>query len=117
MSVMMTIFLASLAGIPPLGGWFAKFSVFTSLTSADTNWGYGLAVIAAINAVIAFGYYGRIAMKMWVEDPHETHSTQMKVPVSLTTALVITVSMTLAFGVVPGIVTHFTDVSLIALGG
>jgi len=117
LAVMMTIFLASLAGIPPLGGWFAKFSVFTSLTSADTNWGYGLAVIAAINAVIAFGYYGRIAMKMWVEEPHETHSTQMKVPVSLTTALVITVSMTLAFGVVPGIVTHFTDVSLIALGG
>ena len=117
LAVMMTIFLASLAGIPPLGGWFAKFSVFTSLTSADTNWGYGLAVIAAINAVIAFGYYGRIAMKMWVEEPHETHSTQMKVPVSLTTALVITVSMTLAFGVAPGIVTHFTDVSLIALGG
>jgi NADH-quinone oxidoreductase subunit N len=117
LAVMMTIFLASLAGIPPLGGWFAKFSVFTSLTSADTNWGYGLAVIAAINAVIAFGYYGRIAMKMWVEEPHETHSTQIKVPVSLTTALVITVSMTLAFGVVPGIVTHFTDVSLIALGG
>ncbi len=117
LAVMMTIFLASLAGIPPLGGWFAKFSVFTSLTSADTNWGYGLAVIAAINAVIAFGYYGRIAMKMWVEEPHETHSPQMKVPVSLTTALVITVSMTLAFGVAPGIVTHFTDVSLIALGG
>ncbi|HJM98912.1 MAG TPA: NADH-quinone oxidoreductase subunit N [Acidimicrobiales bacterium] len=117
LAVMMTILLASLAGIPPLGGWFAKFSVFTSLTSADTNWGYGLAVIAAINAVIAFGYYGRIAMKMWVEEPHETHSTQIKVPVSLTTALVITVSMTLAFGVVPGIVTHFTDVSLIALGG
>ena len=69
LAIMMTIFLASLAGVPPLGGWFAKFSVFTSLTSADTSWGYGLAVIAAINAVIAFGYYGRIAMKMWVEDP------------------------------------------------
>ena len=117
LAVVMTVFLASLAGVPPLGGWFAKFSVFTSLTSADTNWGYGLAVIAAINAVIAFGYYGRIAMKMWVEEPHETHTSQIKVPASLTTAIVITTSMTLAFGIVPGIVTHFTDVSLIALGG
>ncbi|MEE2682877.1 MAG: NADH-quinone oxidoreductase subunit N [Actinomycetota bacterium] len=116
LAVAMTIFLASLAGVPPLGGWFAKFSVFTSLTSADTSWGYGLAVIAAINAVIAFGYYGRIAMKMWVEDPHETHSQEMKPPISLTAALAITLALTLAFGVVPGIVTHFTDVSLIALG-
>ena len=116
LAVIMTIFLASLAGVPPLGGWFAKFSVFTSLASADTNWGYGLAVIAAINAVIAFGYYGRIALKMWVEEPHETHTTQMKVPVSLITALAITVILTLASGIVPGIVTHFTDVSLIAIG-
>ncbi len=112
LAVMMTIFLASLAGVPPLGGWFAKFSVFTSLTSADTSWGYGLAVIAAINAVIAFGYYGRIAMKMWVEEPHSSHTSEMKVPVSLSTALAITVATTLAFGIVPGIVTHFTDVSL-----
>ena len=39
----------------------------------------------------------------------------MKVPVSLSTALTITVATTLAFGIVPGIVTHFTDVSLISL--
>ena len=114
LAIMMTIFLASLAGVPPLGGWFAKFSVFTSLTSADTGWGYALAVIAAVNAVIAFGYYGRIAMKMWVEEPHHSHRSEMKIPVSLSTALAITVATTLAFGVVPGIVTHFTDVSLTA---
>jgi NADH-quinone oxidoreductase subunit N len=115
LAVIMTIFLASLAGVPPLGGWFAKFSVFTSLASADTGWGYGLAVIAAINAVIAFGYYGRIALKMWVEEPHHSHTSTMKVPASLSTALAITVATTLAFGIVPGIVTHFTDVSLISL--
>jgi NADH-quinone oxidoreductase subunit N len=115
LAVIMTIFLASLAGVPPLGGWFAKFSVFTSLASADTGWGYGLAVIAAINAVIAFGYYGRIALKMWVEEPHHSHTSTIKVPASLSTALAITVATTLAFGIVPGIVTHFTDVSLISL--
>jgi NADH-quinone oxidoreductase subunit N len=115
-AIVMTIFLASLAGIPPLGGWYAKFSVFASLTSAGTNWGYGLAVVAAINAVIAFGYYGRIAMRMWVEEPHEMLKGDLKIPVSLLTALVLTTGATIAFGVAPGLVTHFTDVSLIAFG-
>ena len=30
----MTIFLASLAGIPPLGGWYAKFGVFNAVLDA-----------------------------------------------------------------------------------
>jgi NADH-quinone oxidoreductase subunit N len=115
-AIVMTIFLASLAGIPPLGGWYAKFSVFSSLTSAGTGWGYGLAVVAAINAVIAFGYYGKITMRMWVEEPHEMLKGDLKIPVSLLTALVLTTGATIAFGVAPGLVTHFTDVSLIAVG-
>jgi NADH-quinone oxidoreductase subunit N len=115
-AIVMTIFLASLAGIPPLGGWYAKFSVFSSLTSAGTGWGYGLAVVAAINAVIAFGYYGKITMRMWVEKPHEMLKGDLKIPVSLLTALVLTTGATIAFGVAPGLVTHFTDVSLIAVG-
>ena len=116
LAVLMTLFLASLAGIPPLGGWFAKFSVFTSLTSADTIAGYVLAVIAAINAVIAFGYYGRLALRMWVEEPYLGDRSPIRVPVALVSALVLTSVVTVAFGVAPGFVTHFTDVSLLAGG-
>jgi NADH-quinone oxidoreductase subunit N len=116
LSVMMTLFLASLAGIPPLGGWYAKFSVFTSLTDADTTAAYVLAVIAAVNAVIAFGYYGRLALRMWVEEPHLGDRAPIRVPAAVGAALVITVGCTIAFGVYPDAVTHFTDVSLVALG-
>ena len=35
----MTIFLASLAGIPPLGGWFAKFGVFNAVLDARQRLG------------------------------------------------------------------------------
>ena len=116
LAVLMTLFLASLAGIPPLGGWYGKFSVFTSLTDAGTSAAYVLAVIAAVNAVIAFGYYGRLALRMWVEEPHLGDRTPIRVPPALGAALVITVACTIAFGVYPDAVTHFTDVSLVALG-
>ncbi len=114
LAVFMTLFLASLAGIPPLGGWFAKFSVFTALTNADTGAGYALAVVAAINAVVAFGYYGRLALRMWVEEPYLGDKAPIKVPVALGFALVLTAVITVAFGVYPPVATHFTDVTLVA---
>jgi NADH-quinone oxidoreductase subunit N len=114
MAVMMTMFLTSLGGLPPFGGFFAKLSVFRVLTGAETGLGYSLAVVGAINAVIAFGYYIRVARAMWVEESHQDESTPLQVPVALGAALALTAGLTLAFGVVPGIVTHFTDVSLIA---
>ena len=50
----MTIFLVSLAGVPPLGGWIAKFGVFTAvLVAGHDGWAVVLAVIGAVNSVIA----------------------------------------------------------------
>ena len=53
LAVLMTIFLASLAGIPPLGGWIAKFNAFRAVLDAGTTAAYVLAVIAAVNTAIA----------------------------------------------------------------
>lgn len=65
MAVLMTLFLAALAGIPPASGWFAKFVVFWALAGAGTPAGWVLAVIVAVNAVVAFGYYARVLQQMW----------------------------------------------------
>jgi NADH-quinone oxidoreductase subunit N len=112
----MTVFLASLAGIPPLGGWYAKFGVFTALIEGDVWWAYVLAVLAAVNTVIAFGYYGRLASRMWFEARPETFDTKpLRIPFALQAALVITAVTTVAFGVYPRMVTHFSDVDVPAL--
>ena len=71
LAVAMTIFLMALAGIPPLGGWFAKFEIVLALLSPGTAWGVALGVIVAVNSVIALYYYARIASYMWVETPPE----------------------------------------------
>jgi len=115
MAVVMTVFLASLAGIPA-GGWYAKFAVFGALVSAHSPAGYVLAGFAAVNAVIAVGYYGKIAARMWFEKPAPElgDAGRIPVPFSLRSALALTVAATLVFGVVPATVTHFTEVSLLA---
>ena len=62
LTVLMSVFLFSLAGIPPLGGWLAKFVVFRSLVQPDlTAGGVTLAVIVGVNSVIALYYYANIA--------------------------------------------------------
>ena len=109
LTVCMTIFLFSLAGIPPAAGWFAKLSIFSSLASAGSASGYVLAVIVGLNSVIAFGYYGRLIRVMWMDEAPDGDRTPIKVPASLSFALIITVAVTLVWGVFPGALTHFTD--------
>jgi|TARA_B100000959_G_scaffold285046_1_gene358502 NADH-quinone oxidoreductase subunit N len=117
MTVSMAFFLFSLAGIPPLGGWFAKFEVFSVLASSDDVWGYALAVIAAINSVIALYYYASVARRMWADEAPENDLTPVSTTSSLVSALAICAIVTLAFGVVPQIVGRFADVTLLTLGG
>jgi NADH-quinone oxidoreductase subunit N len=111
LAVLMTIFLASLAGIPPLAGWIGKFSSFKAVLDAGTGWAYVLAVIAAINTVIAFGYYGGLMRTMWMRPAPEGDTRPIRVPAALGAALVITGIATIALGVLPGLVTRFGDLS------
>ena len=100
LTVLMTVFLFSLAGIPPLGGWLAKFVVFRALVEPDlTMGGVTLAVLVAVNSVIALYYYANIAKVMWMDPVPDGDRTPIKVPFSLSAALAMTVVVTIAFGV------------------
>jgi NADH-quinone oxidoreductase subunit N len=99
LAVLMTVFLFSLAGIPPLGGWLAKFVAFRAVVEADTGWAYALAVVMAVNSVIALAYYANVAKEMWMNPAPDGDEAAVRVPVSLSAALGITAVLTLAFGV------------------
>jgi NADH-quinone oxidoreductase subunit N len=100
LTVLMTVFLFSLAGIPPLGGWLAKFVVFRALVQPDlTAGGVALAVVVGINSVIALYYYANVAREMWMRPVPDGDRTAVKVPVSLSAALALSVVVTVAFGV------------------
>jgi len=99
LAVLMSVFLFSLAGIPPLGGWLAKFVAFRAVVDAGTGWAYGLAVVMAINSVIALAYYANVAKEMWMNPAPDGDHTPVRVPVSLAAALAITTALTFGFGV------------------
>ena len=119
LAVLMTLFLASLAGIPPLGGWIAKFNVFKTVLDAGTNPAYVLAVIGAVNTAIAAAYYLRVMREMWMSDVPDGDRTPIVTPPPIAAALAITAAGTLVLGVLPGLVMRFADIGDLtgALGG
>ncbi len=117
LAVTMTLFLFSLAGIPPLGGWVAKFLVFRAVLDGTSTTGIILAVAIAINSVIALYYYANVAREMWMQPVAGDDRTPVKVPFSLVAAITITAVATLVMGILPGLVTHFGDVASLAAGG
>jgi len=114
LTVLMTIFLASLAGIPPLGGWYAKFGAFRAVVDAGNGWGYGIAIVGAVNAVIATAYYITVMREMWMKPVPDGDTTPIKVQAPIIAALAITGILTLVFGVVPGIVGKFGNLTDLA---
>ncbi|MBM3717952.1 MAG: NADH-quinone oxidoreductase subunit N [Actinobacteria bacterium] len=114
LATLMTIFLASLAGIPPVGGWFGKFAAFQALISAGTGWGYALAVIGGINSAVAFGYYGKVMREMWMKPAPDGDTTPIEVRPAIAVALAITAGLTLVLGALPGLVVRFGDLAGLA---
>lgn len=117
LTVAMTIFLMSLAGIPPLGGWWAKFAIFKALAAADSVAGWTLAVVAAVNSVVALYYYLSVLRTMWADEAPDGDLAPVRIPVSLVAAMGLTAFATLAFGVWPPLVDSVADVTLLGAGG
>jgi NADH-quinone oxidoreductase subunit N len=72
----MLLALMSLAGIPPLAGFFGKFLLISAAVQSGLVW---LAIIGAINVVISLYYYLVIVKRMYIHEP----TVQTAIPISL----------------------------------
>lgn len=93
----MTVFMLSLAGIPPTAGFWGKLYVF----DAAIRQGFvGLAVIALLNSAVAMFYYLRVVVTMYMREPqHESYDGQdMQIGATMAAAAVAL----LYFGLFPG---------------
>jgi NADH-quinone oxidoreductase subunit N len=66
MATILTILMFSLAGIPPLAGFWGKWYVFLAAINAEL---YALAVIGVLASVVGAYYYLRIIKIMWFDEP------------------------------------------------
>jgi len=83
----MLLCLMSLAGIPPLAGFFGKFLLINSTVQSGLVW---LAFIGAVNVIISLYYYLMIVKRMYIHEPAEARG----IPLSLGARLGIYASMT-----------------------
>ena len=95
-AVLMLIYLLSLAGIPPLAGFYGKYFIFLSLIESGH---YVLASLAVLYAVFGLYYYMRIANQMFMREALD--KTPLPISAGMRVALGVTAFATVYIGIFP----------------
>jgi NADH-quinone oxidoreductase subunit N len=106
----LAFFLLCLAGLPPgIIGLFAKVAVFSSAVDAGLGW---LAVLMAVNVVIALVYYLRWTALLFVR-PEGESAPATRTPAPLTAAIAVAAALAVALSGAPQLVLRFAAASLL----
>jgi NADH-quinone oxidoreductase subunit N len=90
----------SLAGVPPLVGFYAKLSVLQALLQAGSGLYVGLAVFAVLMSLIGAFYYLRVVKVMYFDAP--TQTAAINAPLEVRAVLSANGALVLLLGIVPG---------------
>ena len=108
-AVLMLVFMLSLAGIPPLAGFWGKYFIFLSLMETKH---YVLAALGVLYSVFGLYYYLKIANAMFMRQP-EKGEERLPVSFAMRTALALTGLATIYIGILPN---RFIEIVNWALG-
>lgn len=99
-ALVMTIFMLSLAGLPPTVGFYAKLSVLQSLVTTNVTGYVFLAVVAVILSLVGAYYYLRVIKVMYFDEPADTRPIESSADVRAVMSL--NGLAVLLFGILPG---------------
>jgi NADH-quinone oxidoreductase subunit N len=105
LAVCLFVFVLSLAGIPPLAGFFGKFGVFAAALQLNGLAGFvgWLTILAILLSAVALYYY-LVVLKQSLVAPPEQDAPKITVSVETAVALVFTAALLIAVGVFPSVV-------------
>ena len=109
LGMVMSIFLFSLAGIPPAAGFIGKFYLFSGAIQAGYIW---LAIIGVLNSAASVYYYLRVMVFMYMKKPTEEFDW-LKLSPTMVCCLLIAVAGVLIPGVIPGFVLELAQKALL----
>ena len=104
LSLSMMIILFSLAGIPPLAGFFAKFYIFTAVIEQSM---YFLAIVGLLSTVIAAFYYIRLIKVMYFDEQKEKYDLNHSIGLKM--ILVVSSTIILIYFINPNIINNFVS--------
>jgi NADH-quinone oxidoreductase subunit N len=99
-AAIMSICLFSLAGIPPMVGFYAKLTVLQALIASGQGVYIGLAIYAVLMSLIAAFYYLRVVKVMYFDAP--LTATSVSAPTDVRVVLSINGALVLLLGILPG---------------
>jgi NADH-quinone oxidoreductase subunit N len=105
---LMTVFLLSLGGFPPLGGFIAKWYVFTAAMQAGYTW---LAIVGVLTSVVSVFFYLRIIVMMYMT-PSSASAGILPIPRLAGAALIASAIIVLYLGVLPSQVLTWAAASI-----
>ncbi|CUS96189.1 NADH dehydrogenase subunit N [Candidatus Kryptonium thompsonii] len=112
LSIVFTIFLVSLTGIPPTFGFIGKLYLFSALINAKVIW---LAVVGVLNSVVSLYYYIRVVRNMFLGDPESGKEPINFSPAHIVVMLILVIP-TLLFGVYFTPIVNFAQISVAMFG-
>lgn len=96
-AIVMTILMFSLAGVPPMMGFMAKWAVLQAVVTSGHLW---LAILAVIFSLIGAFYYLRVVKTIWFDEPADISA--IATPFDMRVALSVNGVAIVFLGLVPG---------------
>jgi len=103
LAVLLTIFLFSLAGIPPFAGFWGKYYIFLSAIQTNYVW---VAIIGILLSLVGVYYYIKVVLYMWFYEPVTESTRALKSDFSFTAAVISMIGL-FAFGLYPELILKY----------
>ncbi len=111
LTLMLTLQVLSLAGVPPLAGYWAKFFVFMAGYKAGAVWLVGIAVVMTI---VSLYYYLGFLKVMWMNEPKSLDP--VPTPPAMNATLIVATALVLVLGLFPNAIWNILSQAALVAG-